>query len=368
MAGLIRPEPGAAALSAPRVSGVATDQLRRHNLSAILTLLHHGGSQARSALTARTGLNRSTVGALVAELNERGLAYETDPDPTNQVGRPSPTVNPDERNVAIAINPEVDAITLGVVALGGRVVRTIRHETDHVPTAQEAVEICAEMITSIEAEYTVDGPIVGIGVAVPGLVRAEDGLVRLAPHLEWVDEPVGTMLAEATGYDVAVGNDASLAALVEHIYGAGRGLRDMVYFNGSPSGIGGGVIANGALLEGASGYAGELGHTRSGGTDRTLESRVLRAELLAALGRTTATPDELETLVLADNGRKVANVVRSQLEFLGTAIGDAVNILNPQRVVLGGFLATLLRWVFLGLGAVAALARLGVETSSFLAL
>ena len=343
MAGLIRPEPGAAALSAPRVSGVATDQLRRHNLSAILTLLHHGGAQARSALTAQTGLNRSTVGALVAELSEHGLAYETDPDPTNQVGRPSPTVNPDERNVAIAINPEVDAITLGVVALGGRVVRTIRHETDHVPTAAEAVEICTDLIASIEAEYTLEVPIVGIGVAVPGLVRAEDGLVRLAPHLEWVDEPVGTMLAEATGYDVAVGNDASLAALVEHIYGAGRGLRDMVYFNGSPSGIGGGVIANGALLEGASGYAGELGHTRSGGTDRTLESRVLRSDLLAALGRSTATPDELESLVLADTGRKVADVVRGQLEYLGTAIADAVNILNPQRVVLGGFLATLLQ-------------------------
>jgi predicted NBD/HSP70 family sugar kinase len=343
MAGLIRPEPGAAVLSAPRVSGVATDQLRRHNLSAILTLLHHGGSQPRSTLTARTGLNRSTVGALVAELNDLGLAYETEPDPTNQVGRPSPIVNPDERNIALALNPEVDAITIGVVALGGRVIRTIRHETGHVPTAQEVVEISAGLIASLEGELSADGSIVGIGVAVPGLVRAEDGLVRLAPHLEWVDEPVGTLLAEATGYDVAVGNDASLAALVEHIYGAGRGLRDMVYFNGSPSGIGGGVIANGALLEGASGYAGELGHTRSGGTERTLESRVLRSELLAALGRTTATADELETLVLADTGRKVASVVRGQLDYLGTAIGDAVNILNPQRVVLGGFLATLLQ-------------------------
>lgn len=343
MAGLIRPEAGAASLRAPRVSGVATDQLRRHNLSAILTLLHHGGSQARSALTAQTGLNRSTVGALVAELGERGLAYETEPDPTNQVGRPSPTVNPDGRNVAIAINPEVDAVTIGVVALGGRVVRTIRHETDHVLAAQEAVQICARIIGDIEGEFTRAGRVVGVGVAVPGLVRAKDGLVRLAPHLEWVDEPVGTMLAAATGYEVSVGNDASLATLVEHIYGAGRGLRDLVYFNGGPSGIGGGVIANGALLEGASGYAGELGHIRSGGTERSLESRVQRADLLAAVGRATATPDELDALVMADTGRRVAAVVRNQLEHLGTAIGDAVNILNPQRVVLGGFLATLLR-------------------------
>jgi predicted NBD/HSP70 family sugar kinase len=343
MAGLIRPEAGAAALRAPRVSGVATDQLRRHNLSAILTLLHHGGSQARSALTAQTGLNRSTVGDLVAELGERRLAFESEPDPTNQVGRPSPTVNPDERNVAIAVNPEVDAITVGVVALGGRVVNTIRHDTGHVPSAREAVEICADIIAGIDADLTRNGRVVGIGVAVPGLVRAGDGLVRLAPHLEWIDEPIGAMLADATGYEVSVGNDASLGAMVEHIYGAGRGLRDMVYFNGGPSGIGGGVIANGSLLEGASGYAGELGHTRGGGTTHSLESRVNRADLLAAVGRTTATPDELEVLLLADQSPRVAKLVRAQLEHLGTAIGDVVNILNPQRVVLGGFLASLLR-------------------------
>jgi predicted NBD/HSP70 family sugar kinase len=343
MAGLIRTESGAAALRAPRVSGVATDQLRRHNLSAILTLLHHGGAQARSALTAQTGLNRSTVAALVAELGERGLAYESEPDPTNQVGRPSPTVNPDERNVAIAVNPEIDAITVGVVGLGGRVLRTIRHDTDHVPSAAEAVQICAGIVTELEAEYAASGRIVGVGVAVPGLVRAGDGLVRLAPHLEWIDEPVATMLADAVGYEVVVGNDASLAALVEHIYGAGRGLRDMVYFNGSPSGIGGGVIANGALLEGASGYAGELGHIRSGVQGASLESRVNRADLLAALGLASAGPDELEQRLLAATSSRVGKVVRSQLDQMSTAIGDAINILNPQRVVLGGFLGTILK-------------------------
>ncbi|MBX3194162.1 MAG: ROK family protein [Schumannella sp.] len=319
---------------------MATDDLRKHNLSAILTLLHHGGSQARSALTAQTGLNRSTVAALVAELEQRRLVYETEPDPTNQVGRPSPRVNVDESNVAIAINPEVDAITVGVVALGGRVVQRIRHDTDRVPTARDAVEISARIIRDLEPYLTRHGRIVGLGVAVPGLVRAADGLVRWGPHLEWTDEPVGAMLAETTGHDVVVGNDASLAAMVEHIYGAGRGLREMVYFNGSPSGIGGGVVVGGALLEGASGYAGELGHTRNRGVD--LEVRVNRGDLLAALGLTSASPDELELRLLADTSARVAKVVHAQLDHLGAAIADAVNILNPQRVVLGGFLASIL--------------------------
>ena len=172
-------------IKADRVSGVGTDQLRRHNLSAILTLLHHDGSQPRSALTAQTGLNRSTVAALVGELTELGLVHETEPDPTRQVGRPSPTVNADRRNIALAINPEVDAVTAGVVALGGEVVTTLRRETDHAPTAVEAVAISADLIRELTAGLGADIRVVGVGVAVPGLVRAADGLVRLAPHLQW---------------------------------------------------------------------------------------------------------------------------------------------------------------------------------------
>lgn len=349
MAGPIRPDAAAARLRSSRVSGVGSDQVRRHNLSAILTLLHHDGSQPRSMLTAQTGLNRSTVAALVGELVERGLVYETAPDPTRQVGRPSPTVNADERNIAIAINPEVDAITIGVVAFGGHVTKRIRYETDRPPTALEAVNISTTIIEGFADELSERDRIAGIGVAVPGLVRAGDGLVKLAPHLDWVDEPVATMLSEATGFDVYVGNDASLGAMVEHIFGAGRGLGDIIYLNGGPSGIGGGVIANGALLGGMSGYAGEFGHTRDmGGPESsppspTLESLVNRSDLLAALGITTASADELEMLLLESTDPAVTELVRRQLRFLGSALGDSINILNPQRIVLGGFLATILQ-------------------------
>jgi predicted NBD/HSP70 family sugar kinase len=329
-------------LKAARSTGVGTDQLRRHNLSAILTLLHHDGSQPRSALTAQTGLNRSTVAALVAELTELGLVHETDPDPTKQVGRPSPTVNADRRNVAIAVNPEVDAVTAGVVTLGGRVAETVRHETASPPTAAEAVEIAAALTARLTAGLAADVRVIGVGVAAPGLVRADDGLVRLAPHLKWADEPVAAMLADATGYRVSVGNDARLGALVEHIYGSGRGVDDLVYLNGGPSGIGGGVITGGALLGGASGYAGEFGHTRAGGGgDVDLESLVRRSDLLAAVGRAAATPDELDELVLRSDEAAVLEVVHRQLAALAPALGDAINILNPPLIVLGGFLSTI---------------------------
>lgn len=325
-----------------------SDLTRRHNLSTILETLHHDGPQPRSRLTARSGLNRSTVAALVAELGGRGLVFEAEPDPTNLVGRPSPTVHPDPRTVSIAVNPEIDAVTIGVVGLGGRVLKRIRYETEGVPSAREAVNISAAVIEGLRGEFEAGGRVLGVGVAVPGLVRASDGLVRWAPHLEWTDEPVAAMLADATGLAVSVGNDASLGALAERIYGAGRGMTDLIYLNGGASGIGGGVIANGLPLGGAGGYAGEFGHIRvdssSGYDDRhtgSLETEVNRAVLLEALQLGPADADELEAALLASHDPAVTALVHRQLEFLSTSLRNAVNVLNPQAIVLGGFLGSI---------------------------
>ena len=95
--------------------GNSNDLVRRHNLSAVLGLAHHA-AVSRSQLTRQTGLNRSTIAALVGELVELGLVVESEPDPSRQVGRPSPIVAPHPGVLAIAVNPEVDAITIGTKA------------------------------------------------------------------------------------------------------------------------------------------------------------------------------------------------------------------------------------------------------------
>lgn len=248
------------ASGALRHVGTSNDQTRRHNLSALLTIVHQQGPRSRAQITAHTRLNRSTIAALVAELEGLGLVSEGPPADTNQVGRPSPVVSPTERAVAIAVNPEIDAITIGVVGLNGGVQRRIRYETEHRPSVREAVNISAAVIDGMRGELERDYQVAGIGIAVPGLVRAADGLVRFAPHLEWVDEPITQLLAEATGYPVQAANDASLGANAERLFGAGRGLDDLVYLNGGASGIGGGLIVGGRPLSGADGYAGEWGH------------------------------------------------------------------------------------------------------------
>jgi predicted NBD/HSP70 family sugar kinase len=137
--------------------------------------------------------------------------------------------------------------------------------------------------------------------------------------------------------------------MAELIFGAGRGRSELIYLNGGASGIGGGVIAGGRPISGAGGFAGEFGHIRVDSEGSTyddpesgsLESAVNRAALLSALGRVSADADELEAALLASTDPDVAALVHRQLEFLSTALRNAVNVLNPQVIVLGGFLASI---------------------------
>lgn len=341
--------------TAPR--GTNLDNVRRHNLSHVLTLVHTRRSVSRAQLTRELGLNRSTIAALVSELASLGLVVETDPGQTNQVGRPSLVIEPSGRVVAICVNPELDAITIGIVGLGGQVVRRVRFDNVRVPSPVEAVNVVnavlAGMSTTLENDYRV----VGVGIAVPGLVRGSDGLVDLAPHLGWRDEPFAQMLADSTGYAVVAANDASCGAIAEHTFGAGRGVDDMIYLNGGASGIGGGVIVDSTLLAGANGYAGEFGHTlvkTDGalchcGATGCLETEVSRKPLLDALGLGDAQAEQLDAELAAQfeagPSPELEQLVRSQARFLVIALRNAINMFNPRRIVLGGFLGSLLRVV-----------------------
>ncbi len=332
-------------------AGGTTESVRRANLSRVLQLLYLGGPCSRAALSRATGRNRSTIASLVADLVELNLVNEREPDAARQVGRPSPVVEIRPEVAAIAVNPEIDALTIGLVGLDGTCRRIVRQEYDRIPSAEEAVGIVAGVVDRLEPEL--NGRLMaGIGVAVPGQVRSGDGVVMNAPHLNWHEQPFGQPLAVATGLPVWVANDAGLGALAERDFGAGRGKQHFIYLNGGASGIGGGLVAGGELLAGASGYGGELGHVRvsssarpdSAGIAGTLEAEVTRAELLAALGLDRVDPETFEQALLADRSPAVQAIVERQLEHLGTALAAAINLLNPQVIALGGFLAALLAY------------------------
>jgi len=322
---------------------------RPHNLALLLRLVHENGAQSRAALTEQTGLNRSTIADLVAELVRRGLVDERIPDVPGRVGRPSPVVTASARVVAIAVNPEVDAIEIAAIGLDRSIVLRERLPNETVPTPDAVVSTIAERIVAWREGALAAARIAAIGVAVPGLVRTSDGVVRNAPHLGWTDVPLAELVRSATASAAFVDNDATLGAIAEHRYGAGRGIDDVVYLNGGASGIGGGLIIHGKPVAGAGGYAGEFGQNRpriSADADRRTRDGVLEAEvsrrlLLDAVGLDSADDETLAAELSESDSPVVAAEITRQAHVLASALANAVNVLNPALVVLGGFLATL---------------------------
>ena len=336
--------------------------VRQRNLARLVRMVHVEGPLSRAALTEATGLNRSTIADLVAALAQQGLVVERAPDPSRRVGRPSPVVAADPRVVAIAVNPEVDAIEIGAVGLDRGIPVRERLVQHRLVSPDETARIVAERIAEWREGPLKDARIVGVGLAVPGLVRAADGLVRNAPHLEWIDAPLRDLVADATGLPVAVGNDASLGTLAEHLFGAAQGVADVVYLNGGASGIGGGLIVGGMPVPGAGGYAGEFGQNRPGiatDADRraqhgVLEDEVSRARLLEVTGLADVDDPTLAAALAASDSPVVADEVARQRRILSTSLANAVNVLNPSVVVVGGFLAALAEADLEGLTALVA--------------
>lgn len=332
----------------PTPTGVGTEELRRANLRAILQTVHTHGPTTRAVLTKQLGLNRSTIGALTGELQSLGLVTEQTAVVGGR-GRPSHLVVPRDDNVVVAADVGVDRIAVALVGLGGEVLdRRTRghHRGEH--DVEHVVDSVAQMI-----EETLGGSrhrrCLGVGAAVPGAVRADDGLVRFAPNLGWVDAPFTELLAKRLGRPVSTGNDANLGVLAEHIRGAAVGYSEVAFLSASV-GIGGGFLVGGRPLTGAHGYAGEVGHMQVDsqgevcrcGAVGCWESKVGENILLQMAGRLAGggPPAVAEVIAAARTGdQRAAEAIDEAADWCGVGIRAIVNLFNPEVVVLGGSLA-----------------------------
>ena len=192
---------------------------------------------------------------------------------------------------------------------------------------------------------------VGVGVAIAALVREADGQVRYAPNLGWLDQPLGLRLADMLGEygikaRIAVGNDADLGALAEHVRGAAAGSSDAVYLTGEV-GVGAGIIVGGEPLRGHGGYGGEIGHTVVNPAGRLCrcgargcwETEIGEKAILDAAGHPDGPRSTVSAVVAAAGGMpRALAAMRHVGEWLGIGVGNIVNIFNPDVVIFGGLL------------------------------
>lgn len=262
-------------------------------------------------------------------------------------GRPSITVEPNSDNVyVLALDIGVEHLTAIRIGLGGVVLdRRERRQTVGDYGVRRTLRRLERLVSELLAGAAREAVCVGIGVGVCGVVSTDDGVVRFAPNLGWVDVPLQDLLATslATSLPIELGNDGDLGAIAEHLRGAGQGLSDLVFICGEV-GIGGGIILGGHAVRGVGGYAGEIGHMSVNPRGRLCrcgrrgcwETEVGDEAVLLATGAPAGmTLDEVLN-AYASGERWVQAGMRRVGRSLGFGVVNLVNIFNPELIVFGG--------------------------------
>ena len=340
-----------------RQRGASAEELRRHNLSVLVDHLHLAGSASRSHLASLTGLNRSTIADLVAELVDLGLVVERRTTIATGPGRPSRVVTAHPAGaVVVAVELAVDSIAVATVGLGGHVFNRVRVDRPRgrfspAETLDDVASLAEPLLGALPDPHR----LTGVGVAVVGITRTSDGFVHFAPNLGWRDVPLGNLLSTRLGFGVpvSVANEADLGALSEHRRGADAGVANLLFVSGEV-GIGLGVILGGEGRLGAAGYAGEAGHmlVNPGGVrcrcgaigcweTEAGEEALLRAAGPIVDGASGRARVDNVLSGAADGDPAMRDACARVGHWLGLGIGDLVNLFNPELVVLGGLFSRL---------------------------
>ena len=333
--------------------------MRRRNLARVMHAVSAEGPLSRAAVASHIGLTRAAVSTLVDELIRSGLLEELGPERPGRVGRPGSALAVSGHGPAgIGAEVGVDHLAVCAVDLRGQVrARAVRHGANRGrspgPVIGELTGLVRQVVAEAKRERLWPA---GLAVAVPGLVARDARTVVRAPNLDWHDTDLGALLP--TEFPLTVDNEANFGALAELWLGQDAPL-DFLHVS-AEIGIGAAVVVAGGLLRGTRGFAGELGHVPvrpdgpacpCGGRG-CLEQYAGEEAVLRAAG---LEPGEDRVGLLADRAAEGDQDVRRALHDAGTALGialtGAVNLLDPESVVLGGALAGLAPWLLPSLEA-----------------
>jgi predicted NBD/HSP70 family sugar kinase len=328
----------------------------RSALGPALELVHTGRAPTRAVLTAELGVTRATAGAVAAELEALGL-IRVDSRPgaaAGSQGRPSHRLTVDEDGpVALAAQIHADGFRAALVGLGGRIVATA---PGCVEVAADPAQVLAAVVDAGAALLRDSGRrCVGAGLAVPSAVAEPEGTALNPIHVAWpAGAPVRHVFAalvRAAGIDgpAFTGNDVNLAALAEHRHGAGRGAQHLLCVATGHRGVGGALVVDGRLHTGSSGLALEVGHLTVNpggrpchcGSRGCLDIETDPLAFLTAAGRVPGPEVSLlqqsRDLLREEPGEPGVRAATEELvDRLGLGLAGLVNILNPDRIILGG--------------------------------
>ncbi len=331
--------------------------IRRNNLALIMEslALEHPNSRARLAL--QTGLTKATVSTLVADLIEFGLVREMAKAHDGQLGRPAtPLEISGDRVAAIGLEVNVDSLSACLMDISGAV-RQMQSFPYEAAGKEPGVVLgrLGEIANDLLAEAERSGlDVVGVAVAVPGLVDQRTGDLRSAPNLDWYDVPVAATLSKLLGAPIPifVDNDANLGAIALQWQRDPDLPKNFAYISGT-IGVGAAIVLDGALFHGSHGFGGEFGHMVvdvngpkcSCGNQGCLETLVGQPQLRAAAGVDGQRWLEELTRRLEAGDAKALAAVSNMGTMLAAGIVSLVNLFDPSAIILGGYFADLIEWM-----------------------
>lgn len=350
--------------SRPHLSSV---DVRPHNRRLLLQLLRSSGPLSRAHLANSSGLSPAAITNVVSDLLESGLVEELGADPAPQertrLGRPGSLISlSSSRHAVLSVQIGAGFLHVGVCDLKATILATasasFKLPTPAEPVLDHAVVLMKQVLA--DAGLSLDD-ILGIGVGAPGVVDRAQRVNLTSNKLDWSDVPIADHFEKALGVGVVIDHNVRAMAMGEVRYGAGRDLESLafVYIR---SGVGAGLVLGGKEYRGGTHGSVELGHLRvipaglacecggRGCLETVATDSAIRGQLLATVLGTDAESVErvlgddwtkwFVESVLAGNARSVR--VRDDLvTSLASALLNVINLLNPERIVLGGLLGDL---------------------------
>jgi predicted NBD/HSP70 family sugar kinase len=327
--------------------------LRQMNRLRMLEALYRHPSSSRSDLARRTGLSRATVSTLVEELVRAGLAEEQAGDGTSPraSGRP-PVLLSLVPGAAFAVGLDFghQHIRVAVCDLSGEPVVDdwSPAEVDHAPI--ESLDLAHELVRSaLRRAGIASDRLLGVGMGLAAPINKRTGELEAYGILPgWHGVRPAAEMEARLGLPVVLENDANAGAVGENAFGAARGVEDLIYIRLS-AGIGAGLILSGRPYRGFGGAAGEVGHVLSDpngpicrcGNRGCLEAVASPVAVAALLEPSIGQPVSVKRLLalVAEGHRGARRAVTEAGEAVGRAVAALVNMLNPEKVVVGGELA-----------------------------
>ncbi len=324
---------------------------RALNRSAVLNTVKTHGPIGRAEVARRTGLSAATVTGITAELIADDLVFEKAAG-DSRGGRPP---------ILLALNPRGGFVvglklteTEAIAALTDLQATVIAKRTDRLAgrSPERAVNTLANAVAELVGEARIrKGKLIGVGVGVAGIVDSEHGLIRQSPYFGWQNLPLRDLLQSRVRVPVFIDNDVNTLTLAEKWFGAGQSVDNFLTVTVG-RGVGLGIVVNGQFYRGATGGAGEFGHTVMDpngpvcdcGKHGCLESFVGDPGLVRMAADATArgelpgpVADAQSLLALAQAGNPAAQAIFARAgEMLGRGVANLINIFNPQLVLISG--------------------------------